>query len=169
MTAAITPESNCYFNSPQGLIFISTTDMGIRKLNFVDNNTFATEIKIPSHPLLIQLFSELEKYFGGTLTKFTVPLDLQGTFFQRKVWDAVSSVPYGEVISYARLSAILHQPDAIRAVAHANSQNPLLLLVPCHRIIGSNGDLTGYAGGLSRKKLLLEMEGALQQLSLDLH
>lgn len=162
-------ETDCYYNSPLGLIYLASTLTGISKLQFVDDVNSEIIMTEPSHPLLIRLVSELENYFSGSLKKFTVPLDPNGTDFQKKVWEAVSSIPYGEVVSYTKLSEILHQPQAIRAVANSNARNPLLILVPCHRVIGSNGDLTGYAGGLTRKKLLLEREGALNQLSLDLH
>ncbi len=169
MTTLPVSEDHCYYNSPLGLLYLSTTFTGINKLKFVDDLTSETVLTKPSHPLLVRLISELENYFSGSLKKFTVPLNPNGTDFQKKVWEAVSVIPYGQVVSYAKLSDSLHQPEAIRAVANSNARNPLLILVPCHRVIGSNGDLTGYAGGLTRKKLLLEREGALHQLSLDLH
>ena len=150
---------------------MATTDIGICKLNFVTektsiDNSILTETK-SLHPFLQQLITELDNYFEGKSKSFTVPLDPQGTEFQKKVWSAVAAIPYGKTCSYLKLSQGLGQPDAIRAVANANARNPLLLLIPCHRVIGTNGELTGYAAGLSRKKFLLEREGALHQLSLN--
>lgn len=161
-----------YYYSPAGTIFMATTDEGICHLNFDEEPSKAeyatTDENITLHPFLQQLIPELDKYFAGKLKSFTVPLDPKGTGFQKSVWHAVAEIPYGETTSYAKLSQQLNQPDAIRAVANANARNPLLLLIPCHRVIGTNGSLTGYAAGLPRKKFLLELEGALQQLSLNL-
>ena len=156
-----------YYSSPTGTIFMATTEVGICLLNFAEENATLDEIKT-LHPFLKQLITELDNYFAGKLKSFTVPLDPQGTEFQKKVWAAVAEIPCGETSSYLQLSQSLSQPDAIRAVANANARNPLLLLIPCHRVIGTNGDLTGYAAGLPRKKFLLELEGALNQLSLNL-
>lgn len=122
------------------------------------------------NPILQQLISELDAYFAGQQKSFSVPLDPEGTDFQKKVWNAVVEIPYGQAVSYSRLAGNLHQSGAVRAVANANARNPILILIPCHRIVGTGGHLTGYAAGLPRKKFLLELEGALQparQLSLQ--
>lgn len=105
------------------------------------------------------LTQELDAYFAGKLRDFTVPLDLRGTVFQRQVWSALSLIPYGETRSYRQVAAILERPSATRAVGHAIGTNPVSIVVPCHRVLGSNGDLTGYGGGLHRKQALLQMEG----------
>lgn len=109
---------------------------------------------------------QLEEYFNGSRKQFDLPLNPRGTDFQKKVWEELSQIPYGKSISYLDLSKKLGDPKAIRAVAAANGKNPLWIIVPCHRVIGSNGDLVGYAGGLERKKWLLNHESASKQQSL---
>ncbi|HFS66865.1 MAG TPA: methylated-DNA--[protein]-cysteine S-methyltransferase [Flavobacteriia bacterium] len=110
---------------------------------------------------------QLIEYFKGERTEFTIPLLFVGTEFQKKVWQALKEIPFGKTVSYLELSKKLHNEKAIRAVASANGANAISIIVPCHRIIGSDGSLVGYAGGLKAKKKLLELEGVLkQQLSL---
>lgn len=101
---------------------------------------------------------QLAEYFTGTRQEFTVPLKLSGTPFQQRVWQELMRIPFGQTISYAEQARRIGQPTASRAVGHANSRNPISILVPCHRVIGANGKLTGYAGGLNRKKWLLDWE-----------
>ncbi len=108
------------------------------------------------------LVKQLEAYFIMNLRTFTVPLDPQGTEFQRRVWDELMHIPYGETISYLTLARRIGDENAVRAVGAAVGANPIAILVPCHRVIGSDGNLTGYAGGLDRKEALLKLEGALQ-------
>src|SRR6185436_2819206 len=107
---------------------------------------------------LTQLRGELEEYFAGRRQDFTVPLSLHGTPFQEKVWRELRSIPFGKTISYEELALRIGQPTAQRAVARANSMNRICILIPCHRVIGKDGTLTGYGGGLWRKRLLLELE-----------
>ena len=109
---------------------------------------------------------QFREYFEGTRKSFDLKLNPEGTDFQKKVWDLLQEIPYGQTISYLELSKRLGAPKAIRAVAAANGKNPLWIVIPCHRVIGSNGDLTGYAGGLHRKKWLLEHEGPVKQMTL---
>ncbi|MCL6274387.1 methylated-DNA--[protein]-cysteine S-methyltransferase [Muricauda sp. 2012CJ35-5] len=109
---------------------------------------------------------QFREYFEGTRKSFNLKLNPEGTDFQKKVWDLLQEIPYGKTISYLELSKRLGDPKAIRAVAAANGKNPLWIVIPCHRVIGSNGDLTGYAGGLHRKKWLLEHEGPVKQMTL---
>ncbi len=111
-----------------------------------------------NHPLLDQLESELDGYFKGQLTKFTVPLDTPATDWQRKVWDALIQIPYGQTISYGQLAARLDNPGGARAVGLANGQNRVSIIVPCHRVIAADGTLHGYGGGLERKRWLLDHE-----------
>ena len=106
--------------------------------------------------------AQLGAYFKGDLINFDVPLKLGGTEFQRKVWSHLRDIPYGETISYGELARRVGSPNASRAVGLANGRNPISIIVPCHRVIGSNGQLTGYGGGLDRKTWLLEHEGALR-------
>ena len=109
---------------------------------------------------------QFQEYFAGDRQVFDLKLNPEGTPFQKKVWNALLDIPFGKTISYLELSKRLGDVKAIRAVAAANGKNPLWIVVPCHRVIGSNGDLTGYAGGLHRKKWLLEHESPSEQLSL---
>ncbi|MEU5666905.1 methylated-DNA--[protein]-cysteine S-methyltransferase [Streptomyces longwoodensis] len=101
---------------------------------------------------------QLEAYFAGRLTEFSLELRLHGTPFQRSVWSALRAIPYGETRTYGQLAALLGQPTASRAVGLANGRNPVGIVVPCHRVVGANGDLTGYGGGLHRKRRLLDLE-----------
>jgi methylated-DNA-[protein]-cysteine S-methyltransferase len=106
---------------------------------------------------------QLTAYFAGTLTEFDLPLQLQGTIFQQRVWAALKTIPYGTTISYGKLAQQIGQPNASRAVGLANGQNPISIVVPCHRVIGANGKLTGYGGGIERKQWLLNHEHLTQK------
>ncbi|HEY8529997.1 MAG TPA: methylated-DNA--[protein]-cysteine S-methyltransferase [Paenibacillaceae bacterium] len=114
------------------------------------------------HPLLAEAQSQLDAYFRGELRNFSIPLDLRGTAFQRKVWKALCRVPYGSTASYGEIAAAVGRPGAARAVGGANNRNPVPIIVPCHRIIGADGSLVGYGGGLWIKERLLALEGILQ-------
>lgn len=105
--------------------------------------------------------AQLLAYFAGELTQFEFPLAPKGTAFQQEVWQALLKIPYGQTRSYQQQAVEIQRPKAVRAVGHANGRNPLAIIIPCHRILGSNGKLTGYAGGLERKAALLQLEGAL--------
>lgn len=109
------------------------------------------------------LVEQLEAYFAGGLQRFDVELGPRGTQFQRRVWQALSEVPYGRTVSYGWLAESLGSPRAVRAVGAANGRNPISIVVPCHRVVGASGSLTGYAGGVDRKRWLLELEGALRK------
>jgi len=117
-------------------------------------------------PVFDGLRIQLGEYFGGRRREFTVPLHAPGTPFQMRVWDALQRIPAGTTTSYARLAESIGQPNAVRAVARANGDNRIAILIPCHRVIGSNGELVGYGGGLWRKKKLLELEGRAETLAL---
>jgi len=112
-------------------------------------------------PYLFGIFDQLREYFAGTRKVFDIPLDIDGTDFQKTVWNELLKIPYGKTISYKTLSEKLGDVKAIRAVGKANGQNPIAIIIPCHRVIGSDGSLTGYAGGLAIKEKLLHLEGAL--------
>lgn len=107
----------------------------------------------------LRLISQLDAYFAGKLRKFKIPLDLRGTSFQRRVWDLLCDIPWGETRSYGQIAKSLGRPKAARAVGRAVGTNPVSIVVPCHRVIGSDGTLTGYGGGLDRKEALLKLEG----------
>jgi len=112
-----------------------------------------------NHPVLLEAERQLGDYFAGKLETFSIPLDPVGTAFQKEVWDALATIPFGETRSYAQIARQIGRPKAVRAVGAANGKNPLPIVVPCHRVIGSNGKLTGFAGGLEMKASLLEIEG----------
>lgn len=112
----------------------------------------------PDDTAFAEVVEQLEAYFAGTLTEFDVEVDLGGTAFQRRVWSALQTIPYGETRSYGEIAAYIGSPAASRAVGLANGRNPVSIIVPCHRVIGSSGGLTGYGGGLDRKRALLALE-----------
>ncbi len=111
-----------------------------------------------SHPVLQAARAQLQQYFDGQRLDFELPLAPQGTPFQQQIWAGLQTIPYGTTLSYKGLAQQLHRPSAVRALAAANGRNPLSVIVPCHRVVGSNGQLTGYAGGLWRKEALLALE-----------
>ena len=112
-----------------------------------------------NHPVLRETERQLQQYFAGARTRFDLPLDFSGTDFQKAVWAALLTIPFGETRSYAQIAAQVGSPKAVRAVGAANGRNPISIVAPCHRVIGSNGALTGFAGGLDAKRVLLELEG----------
>jgi methylated-DNA-[protein]-cysteine S-methyltransferase len=109
--------------------------------------------------------TQLVEYFAGSRTEFDLELDMRGTDFQKKVWDALLTIPYGETRSYGEIARQIGRPDRARAVGAANGQNPIAVIVPCHRVIGSDGSLVGYGGGLERKRILLDLEAGVQTLT----
>lgn len=120
----------------------------------------ATKLR-PDDPYLFETFKQLNEYFAGSRKKFDLPVDIEGTEFQKKVWNEVKKIPYGKTKSYKSIAEKLGDVKAIRAVGKANGQNPVPIIIPCHRVIGSDGTLTGYAGGLEIKEKLLEIEGSI--------
>jgi len=112
----------------------------------------------PHHPIIAQAEHELAEYFAGIRRRFTIPLDLAGTDFQLRIWRILLEIPYGTTITYRELAAAAGRPSAIRAAGAANGANPISIIVPCHRVIGSDGSLTGYAGGIETKRFLIELE-----------
>jgi methylated-DNA-[protein]-cysteine S-methyltransferase len=152
------------YESPLGPMIVAATARGLAGVWFEgqrhmpDNTNWPLQ---PEHPVLRQAQAQLSEYFAGTRTSFDLPLDLQGgTAFQRSVWDALLAIPRGATSSYATLSRLIGQPAAVRAVGAAVGRNPVSIVVPCHRVLGADGSLTGYAGGLDRKSALLRLEGA---------
>lgn len=144
---------HCVVNSPVGHLRIEEDSFAITCVKRT-----ADALIPPQTPLLAECVRQLEAYFAGTLTVFDLPLRLDGTAFRVKVWQALRSIPYGETRSYGQLAAMIGQPGASRAVGGANHHNPISIIVPCHRVIGSDGSLTGYGGGLDMKEWLLEHE-----------
>jgi methylated-DNA-[protein]-cysteine S-methyltransferase len=153
------------FDSPLGLMRVAASPQGVCGVWFegqrhqTDASAWPT---LPDHPLLQQATVQLTQYFAGQRHQFDLPLDLNGgTPFQQAVWQALLSLAFGKTCSYGNLSAQIGRPKAVRAVSGAVARNPVSLIVPCHRVLGTSGALTGYAGGLDRKAALLKLEGAL--------
>lgn len=144
-----------YLKTPLGTAEIKGDENGVSAISILDSET-PTCKTIPEH--LQQATNELNAYFESGLRDFTFTLNPKGTQFQQKVWKKLTGIPYGKTISYLELSRLLGDEKAIRAVASANGKNPLWIVVPCHRVMGADGSLKGYAGGLWRKKWLLEHE-----------
>jgi methylated-DNA-[protein]-cysteine S-methyltransferase len=144
-----------YYETPLGLVEIQATYRGIYALNFVEK---AGEEINPAHPHLQQCLEELEEYFQGERLVFSLMLDIVGTDFQVKVWRELLNIPFAETQTYLGVAKRIKSPEAVRAVGNACARNRLWLLVPCHRVLSSDGKLTGYAGGLARKRWLLEHE-----------
>jgi methylated-DNA-[protein]-cysteine S-methyltransferase len=151
-----------FIKTPLGTAKIKGDEHGIASISILEEGAITT--KIPKE--LKQAVTQLQDYFKGKRTHFDFKLQPQGTEFQQKVWQALLEIPFGKTCSYMDLSKKLGDVKAIRAVASANGKNPLWIVVPCHRVIGTDGSLTGYAGGLWRKKWLLEHESPAKQQSL---
>ncbi|KAB8151461.1 methylated-DNA--[protein]-cysteine S-methyltransferase [Kordia sp. TARA_039_SRF] len=154
-----------HIQTPLGIAKVVSDNTGIQEISVV-NEDF--EINNPTTiPVVLQsCITQLEEYFAGKRTEFNLTLAPKGTEFQQKVWKELHKIPYGKTCSYLELSKKLGDVKAIRAVAAANGKNPLWIVTPCHRVIGSDGSLTGYAGGLWRKKWLLNHESPVKQQSL---
>jgi len=144
-----------YYKTPLGVARLTEEDGFITSVYLLDEEV---EIKPPVTPLLKKAAQQLDEYFAGTRKVFDLPLKQQGSNFQQGVWEQLSKIPYGTTISYLRQSKLLNNPLGIRAIASANGKNHLVIVVPCHRVIGADGSLTGFGCGLWRKKWLLEHE-----------
>jgi O-6-methylguanine DNA methyltransferase len=155
--------------TPIGEMTAGVSDTGVHLLEFYNPDRIKKQIsfqkkcgganiKEKNHHVHDQLINELEEYFDGNRNSFSVPVQPAGTEFQQKVWNRLQEIPFGKTESYETITNSLGNPKAIRAVAAANGQNPIAILIPCHRVIGKNGKLTGYAGGLKRKRFLLSHE-----------
>lgn len=142
------------FSSPVGIVEVASTNTHVTSVLFVEQAR--TETVQPA--VLKQAVEELQQYFKGERTVFTVPYKQHGTPFQLRVWHALTTVPFGTTASYKQIAALIQNEKAVRAVGMTNRRNQINIIVPCHRIIGANGQLTGYGGGLWRKKWLLEHE-----------
>lgn len=148
--------------SPVGALKLVASDKGLSAILWENDDPkrvrLAPLVEDPDHPILRETERQLAAYFAGTLRTFTVPLDFRGTDFQKRVWTALLSIPHGETRSYADIARQVGRPTAFRAVGAANGKNPISIIAPCHRVIGSTGKLTGFAGGLDAKQLLLRLE-----------
>lgn len=155
--------------TPLGSMIMGVSDRGLHLLEFAERRMLDTQFKrlrnevgrvfLPGeHPLMHAVQTELNAYFEGTLREFSLPLQATGTVFQEQVWQVLQEIPYGQMISYADVAQRIGQAAAMRAVGRANGDNRICIIIPCHRVVGSNGELTGYGGGLWRKKYLLSLE-----------
>ncbi|MBC9915125.1 methylated-DNA--[protein]-cysteine S-methyltransferase [Chitinophaga varians] len=160
--------------TPLGIMIAGATEEGICLLEFTERNILEAQwaslrkllkasVEEGYHPHFARLQQELDAYFAGALHTFSVPLHMPGTDFQQAVWQLLLAVPYGDVRSYKQQATLLQRPDAVRAVGHANGMNRISILVPCHRIVAGNGNLTGYGGGIWRKEWLLAHESRHQK------
>lgn len=161
-----------WIESPVGPLRLVGGDAGLAGILWEKQDPaesgFALDRENDRHPVLRQAARELREYFAGERQQFSVPLDFTGTEFQNKVWRALQSIPFGETRSYGELAAQIGAPKASRAVGAANGRNPIPIILPCHRVIGSSGSLTGFGGGLPMKKQLLAHEQTRDQLALAL-
>ncbi len=144
-----------YYQSPIGLVEIGGTSGAIHSLDFVERR----RENVASNGMMEGVIQQIDQYFKGTRSEFDLAIDPQGTDFQKAVWRQLLRIPFGRTASYGDIARAIGNPKAVRAVGAANGRNPISLVVPCHRIIGSDGSLTGYGGGLWRKEWLLKLEG----------
>jgi methylated-DNA-[protein]-cysteine S-methyltransferase len=147
-------------SSPVGPLLLAAEEMGLRLVWFLrGRRTRTPDAAWREDPAFFaDVLRQLNAYFAGELRDFDIPLLFEGTDFQKKVWKNLTAIPYGETISYGQLAKKIGDPKAVRAVGAANGQNPIPIIVPCHRVIGSDGSLTGFGGGLENKRKLLELE-----------
>ena len=153
--------AHTFYNSPAGPLIISASDSGITEITFANQTTEIT--KEESENIIIKdCIAQLDEYFSGNRKTFSVKLDPKGTPFQKEVWAELKKIPFGKATSYLELAKSLGDAKKIRAVGGANGKNPIAIIVPCHRVIGSDGSLTGYAGGMDKKRWLLQFEGIIK-------
>jgi methylated-DNA-[protein]-cysteine S-methyltransferase len=150
-----------YFDSPVGRLRLLSDGRHLTAIEFENRHSDATDDVERSDAVLSVCVTQLTEYFAGDRHKFDLPLSAGGTDFQQRVWRALTRIPYGELRSYRDIADSLDNHKAVRAVGAANGRNPIPIVVPCHRVIGSDGSLTGFAGGIAIKRALLELEGAL--------
>jgi methylated-DNA-[protein]-cysteine S-methyltransferase len=156
-------------DSPVGTLKLVASDRGLAAILWENDDPdrvrLGTLVEAADHPVLVETERQLAAYFAGTLTRFDLPLDFTGTAFQKSVWAALLTIPFGETRSYAAIARQIGRPGASRAVGAANGRNPISIVAPCHRVIGSNGTLTGFAGGLAAKAHLLGLERSITDRS----
>ncbi|MEJ0084518.1 MAG: methylated-DNA--[protein]-cysteine S-methyltransferase [Pseudomonadota bacterium] len=166
------PAHHCYvrksIESPVGELRLFASDAGLAAILWRDEPGLhlrsGAVVTAGAHPVLTETERQLREYFGGERRAFDLVLDFHGTDFQRQVWSALLTIPYGETRTYAQVATLIGHPTAIRAVGAANGRNPISIVAPCHRVIGSNGTLTGFGGGLENKARLLALETAQADL-----
>lgn len=158
------------WESPVGRLYIAADETAVRALAFDANwsriRASLGDVQEQGNALTRRAIAQLQEYFSATRQTFELPLHLQGTEFQRRTWQALQEIPYGETRSYAEQAASIGQSQAVRAIGHTNGLNPVSIIVPCHRVIAKSGKLTGYAGGLVAKQYLLQLESRTPELRL---
>ena len=154
----MSPEYKSYYQSEIGLLEIVGTEEGIKSVSFVEDGPTDN---FEAHPCLKECVKQLDQYFRGGRQEFSLKLAPSGTAFQKKVWRQLEKIPYGKTVSYLDIAKSIGQKKAVRAVGSANGRNKIVIIIPCHRVLGSHGQLTGYGGGLWRKEWLLKHEKAL--------
>lgn len=162
---SLTASASLRLESPVGVLLVEASSRGLRALQLGASGgcaygASAAAACCAGREVLAACAAQLEQYFRGRRERFELPLDLAGTPFQLRAWAALQQIPFGETRSYAQQAALIGAPTATRAVGAANARNPIQIVVPCHRVVGAGGSLTGFAGGVSRKRALLELEGA---------
>jgi len=150
-----------YLETPIGTLRLVSNGRAMVRIEFEDRYSEDGSAGNQNDPVLNECARQLREYFAGQRQQFELPLAAAGTDFQQRVWAALAAIPHGQLRSYRDIATAIHKPAAVRAVGAANGRNPLPIVVPCHRVIGSDGSLTGFAGGLAIKQQLLELEGAL--------
>ena len=160
MTATMTDTVlSARITSPIGMLTITSNGSALTHLLIARDDETDVELVAPeTDAVLAAAREQLDAYFDMRLTRFDLPLEPRGTDFQRRVWESLRVIPFGETISYAELARRIDNPKAVRAVGAANGRNPLMIVVPCHRVIGADGSLTGFGGGIDRKRWLLDHE-----------
>jgi methylated-DNA-[protein]-cysteine S-methyltransferase len=159
--------SSTTLDSPVGALSLVATDLALIALVWrreSHRSAFETAVENAQHPVLLETVRQLHEYFAGTRRAFDLPLDFRGTEFQRRAWAALLTIPYGETRTYGQMAEQIGNPTAVRAIGAANGRNPISIIAPCHRVIGMNGDLTGFGGGLDAKAWLLSHEAPQKQL-----
>jgi methylated-DNA-[protein]-cysteine S-methyltransferase len=162
----VNPVYYSWFASPVGCLLLAGSSAGLRLVSFAAGKRARRadpEWQLDNSAFL-EVVDQLQSYFAGERTNFDLPLLLEGTDFQKKVWTALQEIPYGRTISYKKLAEIVGSPKGVRAVGAANGANPIPIIIPCHRVIGHDGSLTGFGGGLPLKKQLLELESRQRKL-----
>jgi methylated-DNA-[protein]-cysteine S-methyltransferase len=144
--------------SPVGKLTLVASEKGLAGVYFDNSTQKPASRPMPDHVVLIKTEKQLADYFAGKRTEFDLPLDMQGTDFQKKAWRALTKIPYGETVSYREQAKMLGDVKKARPIGQANGKNPISIIVPCHRVVGASGKLTGYGGGLPRKEFLLALE-----------
>lgn len=169
--ATTSPLHSTTHSTPVGELTLIASDHGLRAILWPKESSRRAGIanrrrRDPDHPILKQTAAQLDEYFAGTRTTFEVPLDLEGTRFQVAAWRALADIPFGSTTSYGRQAAALGVPTAARAVGAANRANPVCIVLPCHRVIGADGSLTGFGGGLATKQWLLDHEARVSMTTI---